>query len=122
MELAKENESARAMNANTKMQMLSTALQNQVISADEMRQAIKDDADMGLDFLTGDAPDETPQDMGGDDQDFAALLGGAGSGQGAENAESAENAQKPPLDDLSKYSITPDGAAAENAGKEGNDS
>lgn len=124
VELAKENESTRAMNANTKMQMLSTALQNQVISADEMRQAIKDDADMGLDFLTGDAPDEQPQDMGDADQDFAALLGGgASSGAGAiAGAATGSSVQKPPLDDLSKYTLTPDGTEAETVEKEGNDS
>lgn len=103
VELARDNESARAMNANTRMGMLSSAVQSQAISTEEMRQAIQQDPDMGLDFITGAPPDVEPQDfsdMEGDPgvggSDMASLFGAL---------QSAGKEEKPeaPKDDASKY-------------------
>lgn len=127
VELAGENESAKAMNANTKMQMLSTAVQSNFISADEARDVIKNDADMGMEFLTGDAPQGEDVDYGdgmeplGDGgDDFQAMLKkGLGDvvspdEQGAQGTQSqAPLPLQPPLDDASKYTHSDDGSVSE---------
>ena len=105
IELAVDNDAARSMNANTRMQMFSTALNSQVISADEMRQAVKNDPDMRLDFLTGDAPDEESQDMDGDED----MIGGGGmTSMGGmmlpQQTKQASPVQQP-NDDASKYTV-----------------
>lgn len=112
VELASENESTKAATASAKMQLLSMALQAQAISSDEMRQAIKQDPDMGLDFLTGDAPDIEPQDMSEvDDEDQATA--NALFGLGADKQDSPTPPQ-PPLDDASKYQQAPEPASLRN--------
>lgn len=113
VELARENDSARAMNANTRMGMLASAVQSQAISTDEMRQAIKQDPDMGLDFISGDAPDVEGQefsDVEGESNgsDMAALFGSLES-------PSKEESAKPPLDDASKYAAPESNAAPNDA-------
>ena len=112
VELASENESTKAATASAKMQLLSMALQAQAISSDEMRQAIKQDPDMGLDFLTGDAPDVEPQDMSDvDDEDLASAA--AMFGQGA-NKQDSPTPLQPPLDDASKYQQAPEIPSSRN--------
>lgn len=65
----------------TKVQTLSTLLQGNVISAEEARQAVKDDPRLGLGFLSDEmpAPDEGADVQGGDelDQMIAQLAGTA---------------------------------------------
>lgn len=112
VELASENESTKTATASAKMQLLSMALQAQAISSDEMRQAIKQDPDMGLDFLTGDAPDVEPQDMSDvDDEDLASAA--AMFGQGA-NKQDSPTPLQPPLDDASKYQQAPEIPSSRN--------
>lgn len=112
VELASENESTKAATASAKMQLLSMALQAQAISSDEMRQAIKQDPDMGLDFLTGDAPDIEPQDMS-DIDDEAQASAAAMFGLGA-NKQDGSTPSQPPLDDASKYQQVPEPASSRN--------
>lgn len=112
VELASENESTKAATASAKMQLLSMALQAQAISSDEMRQAIKQDPDMGLDFLTGDAPDIEPQDMS-DIDDEAQASAAAMFGLGA-NKQDGSTPSQPPLDDASKYQQAPEPLSSRN--------
>ena len=112
VELASENESTKAATASAKMQLLSMALQAQAISSDEMRQAIKQDPDMGLDFLTGDAPDIEPQDMSDiDDEDQASAAAMFGLGA---NKQDGSTPSQPPLDDASKYQQVAEPASSRN--------
>lgn len=92
VELAEDNSSSKAMNASTRVQMLSTALQSQIISADEARQVLKNDPDAGLDFLTGDAPEAEGTDMLGQEDQSANPFAAA---QTQAEAESAANAAPP---------------------------
>lgn len=64
-ELSQDNDASRAMTVSTKMQTLSTAVQTQIISAQEARDAVRKDRVFGLDFLSEEAPDEEPQDIEG---------------------------------------------------------
>ncbi len=95
VELSADNDASKAMTASTRMQMLSTAVQSQVISAQEMRDAIRSDKLFGLDFLSAEAPDEEPQDMDGLDD----MMGGMGGQQQPKE----QQMQQQPLDDASKY-------------------
>ncbi len=95
VELSADNDASKAMTASTRMQMLSTAVQTQVISAQEMRDAIRADKMFGLDFLSAEAPEEEPQDMDGLD----GMMGGGGEQQ----QQQQPNAQQQPLNDADKY-------------------
>lgn len=66
VELAEDNASAKATNANMFAQTLVNLIQNQVISPEEARQAVSNYPDMGLDFLDGLPPDgPSTQMLGG---------------------------------------------------------
>ena len=70
-ELSAENDNTKATTAATRMQMLLAAQQNQVLSAQEVRDAIRNDKLYALDFLSELAPDEEEHDMAGlDDLDL----------------------------------------------------
>lgn len=73
--LGADDASADATVAMTKTQTYSTLLQANVLSAEEVRQAVKDDPRMGLGFIDDELPepDEGSDVQGGDD--FASLLG-----------------------------------------------
>lgn len=63
VDLNKENEASKAMTAQTKIGALAQLLDRQVMSAEEMRQAVKQDKDMGLSFLSDEMPEfENEQD------------------------------------------------------------
>ena len=62
--LDSDNDSAKAMNAQTRINTLGAALDRQIISPEEMRTAVKADPDMGLSFIDDDLPEQ------GDEQDF----------------------------------------------------
>lgn len=66
VELAEDNASAKATNANMFAQTLVALIQNQVISPEEARQAVSNYSDIGLDFLDGLPPDgPSTQMLGG---------------------------------------------------------
>lgn len=115
--LNSDNDSAKAMNAQTRINTLGAALDRQIISPEEMRTAVKADPDMGLSFIEDDLPDQgdgqdfkTDDDDGGDMQDFmqqqagkqaeaqqqaaAKAAPGHEDGMKQANAEAAENAEK----------------------------
>ena len=97
-ELGEENASAKAMTANTKMNTLVAASSSNAISAEEMRTAIKQDPDFGLDFI----PDDIPEELQGQEpQDF--LNGGEENGTNplAEFIKNGANNQQSPQSDLS---------------------
>lgn len=71
-ELSQDNDASKAMTISTRMQTLSTAVQTQIISAQEARDYVRKDRAFGLDFLSEEAPDEEPQDMDGLD-DFPGM-------------------------------------------------
>lgn len=95
VELSSENDASRAMTASTRMQALSTAVQCQAISAQEMRDAIRQDKSFGLDFLGKDAPEEEPQDMDGLDGAMGGMMGG--------NEQEQQPNEQQPLNDADKY-------------------
>lgn len=57
VDLSSENESAQAMTAQTRANMLATLLDRQVVDASEVRQAAKADKSMRLNFLSDEAPE-----------------------------------------------------------------
>lgn len=61
-ELSAENDNTKATTAATRMQMLLAAQQNQVLSAQEVRDAVRNDKLYALDFLSEAAPDEEEHD------------------------------------------------------------
>ena len=70
-ELSAENDNTKATTAATRMQMLLAAQQNQVLSAQEVRDAVRNDKLYALDFLSELVPDEDEHDMAGlDDFDL----------------------------------------------------
>ena len=72
--LGTDNDSAKAMTAQTRINTLGAALDRQVISPEEMRQAVKADPDMGLDFISDEMPDMgDPQQMQTDEPDASGL-------------------------------------------------
>lgn len=97
-ELAGDNASSKVNDANIRMQMLTTALSSNIISADEARQSIKNDPDMHLEYLEGDAPEGDMQDFG----DMGELTQTSAPNEQPEQMESPKVQQ--PNDDLSKYS------------------
>lgn len=101
VELSADNDASKAMTASTKMQMLSTAVQTQVISAQEMRDAIRADKIFGLDFLSAEAPDEEPQDMDG----LEGMLGGMAGGGDPNAKQDQSQDQQPQMQDADKYQL-----------------
>ena len=91
--LGTDNDSARAMNAQTRINTLGAALDRQVISPEEMRQAVKADPDMGLDFIDDEMPDMgDPQQMQTDEPDASGLAGMMAS-QAEEQAKAEADAK-----------------------------
>ena len=92
VELAEDNASAKATNANMFAQTLVNLIQNQVISPEEARQAVSNDPDIGLDFLDGLPPDGPSTQMlgGAEGEDpVAAVLAQMQAKQDAPNAAPA---------------------------------
>lgn len=70
VELAEDNATAKTTNASMFAQTLVNLIQNQVITAEEARQAVSNYPDMGLDFLDGLPPDgPSTQMLGGAEGD-----------------------------------------------------
>ena len=91
--LGTDNDSAKAMNAQTRINTLGAALDRQVISPEEMRQAVKADPDMGLDFISDEMPDMgDPQQMQTDEPDASGLAGMMAS-QAEEQAKAEADAK-----------------------------
>ena len=97
-QLGTDNDSARAMNAQTRINTLGAALDRQVISPEEMRAAVKADPDMGLDFIDDEMPDMGDgQDMQTDTPDASGLESMmAGQQERQEKAESDAKAKAAP--------------------------
>ena len=92
-QLGTDNDSARAMNAQTRINTLGAALDRQVISPEEMRAAVKADPDMGLDFIDDEMPDMgDPQQMQTDEPDASGLAGMMAS-QAEEQAKAEADAK-----------------------------
>ena len=96
--LGTDNDSAKAMNAQTRINTLGAALDRQVISPEEMRQAVKADPDMGLDFISDEMPDMgDPQQMQTDEPDASGLEDMmAGQQERQEKAEADAKAKAAP--------------------------
>ena len=94
-ELSAENDNTKATTAATRMQMLLSAQQNQVLSAQEVRDAIRNDKLYALDFLSEAAPDEEEHDtLGLSEFDL----------DGVPAEGDLQKVEPPaPLDDASKY-------------------
>ena len=77
-ELDMDNESAQSMNFNARVTALATLKDRNIISAEEMRQAIRSESAAHLDFLSDDLPEETEGDLLTDDgsQDILDALRG----------------------------------------------
>ena len=72
VDLNVENEASKAVTAQTKINALAQLLDRQVMSADEMRQAVKQDEALGLSFLSDDMPEfgeDEPDDFRTDTPD-----------------------------------------------------
>ena len=97
-QLGTDNDSARAMNAQTRINTLGAALDRQVISPEEMRAAVKADPDMGLDFIDDEMPDMGDgQDMQTDTPDASGLESMmAGQQERQEKAEADAKAKAAP--------------------------
>lgn len=64
-ELSKEDEASAAMTAQTRAGALATLAQVQAISAEEMREAVKNEPAMHLGFLSDEVPEGEPEDIDG---------------------------------------------------------
>lgn len=64
-ELSKEDENSSAMTAQSRAATLATLAQMQAISAEEVREAVKNEPTMHLDFLSDEAPDGDPEEIDG---------------------------------------------------------
>ena len=64
-ELSKEDEASAAMTAQSRASTLATLAQLQAISAEEMREAVKNEPAMHLAFLSDEAPEGDPEDIEG---------------------------------------------------------
>lgn len=62
-ELSDDNESTQAATASARTGVVTTLLQNQVISAEEARQAVKADRSMRMDFLSDEPPEVESEEM-----------------------------------------------------------
>lgn len=96
--LGTDNDSAKAMNAQTRINTLGAALDRQVISPEEMRAAVKADPDMGLGFIDDEMPETgDPQDFQTDEPDTSGMADML-AGQKAEEQQAHEtaNAQTAP--------------------------
>ena len=97
-ELDMDNEFAQSMNFNARVTALATLKDRNIISAEEMRQAIRSESAAHLDFLSDDLPEETEGDLLTDDdsQDILDSLRGKtdeaenNAGNGAERRNTAE--------------------------------
>ena len=59
--LNEENKASQAMTAQTKIGALTQLVDRQAMSAEELREAVKQDQDLGLDFLDEEMPEELKQ-------------------------------------------------------------
>ena len=75
--LGADDAASDSMIASSKTQTLTTLMQSNVISAEEARQAVKDDPRMGLAFLSDEMPeqDEGADVQGGEIDDLLASAG-----------------------------------------------
>lgn len=97
-DLNQENEASRAMTAQTRIGALSQLVSLQAMSAEELRQAVRQDESMGLDFLDEEMPDMGEQDeLQGAGNPFAAMGGEGQPPQGAPQGPQREVAQGPAL-------------------------
>lgn len=64
-ELSKEDEASSAMTAQSRAGSLATLAQIQAISAEEVREAVKNEPAMHLGFLSDEAPDGDPEEIDG---------------------------------------------------------
>lgn len=91
-ELSQEDEASSAMTAQSRAGSLATLAQIQAISAEEVREAVKNEPAMHLGFLSDEAPDGDPEDISG-------LIS---------NLETATAALQAPQDSVSPASNPPD--------------
>ena len=88
-DLSKEDEASAAMTAQSRAGSLATLAQIQAISADEVREAVKNEPALHLGFLSDEAPDGDPEDISGLignlESATAALQAPQSSGQPAAN-------------------------------------
>lgn len=80
-ELGADDEASRMQAAKTRVETLSVLADRQVINAEEYRQYVKNDADLGLSFLSDEVPEQEQEDFQNGDLDdgmggLAALFGG----------------------------------------------
>lgn len=80
VELGTDNESTQAMTAQARAGMLAQLAQLQAISAEEVRQAAKEDPNMRLGFLSDEAPDAEPEDMAGFETSGVSVTNSDGDG------------------------------------------
>ena len=66
-ELGEEDQASKAMTAKTRADMISVFQDRNVISAEEARQYVRRDPDMGLDFISEELPEETEGELMTDD-------------------------------------------------------
>lgn len=99
-ELDMDNESAQAMNFNTRMAALSALKDRNAISADEMRQAARQDRAARLEWLDEEAPEEADElmtDSGQPDDFLSQLLSGQKDNEPAkkepDDGEEAQNGE-----------------------------
>lgn len=64
-ELSKEDEASAAMTAQSRATTLATLAQMQAISAEEVREAVKNEPTMHLEFLSDEAPEGDPEEIDG---------------------------------------------------------
>ncbi|MDY3115972.1 MAG: DUF1073 domain-containing protein [Sutterella sp.] len=83
-ELAKQDEALVAQSFASRVGALTMLKDRNAISADELREAVKNEESSSLSFLTGEAPEDTDQMES--DNPFAALLGGGGAGTPQDSA------------------------------------
>jgi hypothetical protein len=88
--LGADDAASDSMIATSKTQTLTTLMQSNVISAEEARQAVKDDPRMGLEFLSDELPEpDEGADVQGGELDFESLLSGEPATQSAKAPQSA---------------------------------
>lgn len=94
-ELDMDNESAQAMNFNTRMAALSALKDRNAISADEMRQAARQDRAARLEWLDEEAPEETDELMtdSGQPDDFLSQLLSGEKDKEPKNGEETQNGE-----------------------------
>lgn len=84
--LSEENEASKAMTAQTEIGALAQLLDRQVMSAEEMRQAVKQNDTLGLSMLSDEMPEmEDEQDDFMTDVPQSNMFAGMGAGQKEQN-------------------------------------